>query len=643
MNPGMTYRPRASRKLGATAMDKTDAHLIHAFGSVEPPPTAAIPIAEAAFPVPEVEMVLGIGDHEPTPQPAPDPTRLPILVRVSDPSWEPGQVADLQISSRIGRVISATGTRATVAALQDDPGVESIEASRPSASFDVVRSAPFIRANLVHTDLGETGDRALIGIIDSGIDVLHEAFRDESGAATRILAVWDQTDRTGASPAGPPGSGPAPAIGLEWVPRGRIHVQDDINGYISTGMVPPPLGRDLIRMHGTHVASIAAGRKTAEFAGGIAPDAAIVVVIPDSQQSEDGTLSHGYSASHLDALAFIKAIANQRRLPVVVNVSQGMNAGAHDGKSTLEIAFNDFCGLGSRKGIVIVKSAGNERNQHVHAKLNLVSGGQDTLTWVAEDRHPGPDAVELWFEPNDELEFRLRHPVNGETPWVTTATPTVRGTFPDGSGYKLMYTRFHRDNGDSQCVVTITAGPGSLIAGGHWSLDVRSPTIVSPEGEVHAWIEKTNDNVRFTIPSPDMTVTIPGTADSVITVGSIDASTPFVVAPYSCFGPTRDGRDKPDLAAPGENVLAAQAGTAAAVYSASGTSMAAPHVTGAVALLMSARAKMADTNAEVEQMNANQIGSLLRHTTQNHGGGWNPGMGFGVLDVAAALNEMPSI
>ena len=51
-------------------------------------------------------------------------------------------------------------------------------------------------------------------------------------------------------------------------------------------------------------------------------------------------------------------------MPVVVNVSQGMNAGAHDGKSMLEVAFDEFSKGGRQRGRVIVKSAGNERHKY---------------------------------------------------------------------------------------------------------------------------------------------------------------------------------------------------------------------------------------------------------------------------------------
>jgi endonuclease G len=128
-----------------------------------------------------------------------------------------------------------------------------------------------------------------------------------------------------------------------------------------------------------------------------------------------------------------------------------------------------------------------------------------------------------------------------------------------------------------------------------------------------------------------MTLSIPGTASSVIAVGAVDASRPIQVGPFSSYGPTRDGQKKPLVCAPGVNVHAAEGGTDDAVFPDSGTSMAAPHVTGAIALLLSRTSKSGKIPA------GNQIATALRQKTQNYNGRWDRGQGFGVIDVAALL------
>lgn len=585
---------------------KVDAYLVHTFHAAEEAPIRTASTTVFRRPAPW----------------------LPFLVRTRDPNWQPEHIPEFEVSSQLGRVFAGRGTMNCLRALQDDPMVVSVEASRPGASYEVATSLPFVRADVAQTQFGETGDRALIAFIDSGIDILHNAFLDAAGTGTRILAIWDHSPW--------------------WASTAELIPQDDINRYIQDGTAPREL-RDPLK-HGTHVASIAAGRKGARFAGGVAPDAKILMAIPNHNFAPTDPNSTGYSKGHVDALAFIKQFAQERNLPVVVNVSQGMNAGAHDGKSPLEIAFDEFSGGGREPGFVIVKSAGNERNQKSHAMINLVLQGQQTLSWsvkIPTTRVVGTEpevTVELWFDSADELQVALVHPGGATSPWVTLTNPSATGHFFYRTRYDVTYVRRHQDNGDSRVVATLRPHSGSGIEAGDWTLQIRSPVVRSPTGTAHAWIERQGGFAQFaTFVNEEITLTIPGTADTVIAVGSIAPTLPYQLADYSCFGPTRDGRQKPDVAAPGEGISAARAGTLSGVRVECGTSMAAPHVTGAIALLLSRRAKLRDSNPALEQLNANQIKKILAQSAQNFGGTWNPGMGFGVLDVAAALQEASAI
>jgi endonuclease G len=124
----------------------------------------------------------------------------------------------------------------------------------------------------------------------------------------------------------------------------------------------------------------------------------------------------------------------------------------------------------------------------------------------------------------------------------------------------------------------------------------------------------------------------------VISVASVDAAKPFKVAAYSSVGPTRDGREKPDLAAPGERILAARGGTLQSIRQESGTSMATPHVSGAVALLLS-RTERRLNGSTLPQLNANQIRRALTLLSQNSDGRFSAEMGYGVLDIQGLLEE----
>ncbi len=540
---------------------------------------------------------------------------LNLVIRVGSPAWLPGAVPDLTLQSRLGTVVTARGTARSVTALLADPGVISIEESRPVGSAsECERSMPFIRAIGEYPAVGgafrEAGDHALIAVIDDGIDVLHEAFLDGDGKS-RIVGIWDQ--RTDGRP--PDGFG-----------YGHFHDAAAIAGYIADGKVPTGLGRN-VRGHGTHVASIAAGRAAGDFAGGVAPQALLLVVI------SGGAGPIGYSTTHIEALAFFDRVATQLGLPVVVNLSQGMNAGAHDGRSALEVAFDAFSQAGRLPGRVVVKSAGNERNKDGHAKVTLPAGSIETLTWQRNPQAARTERLELWWRADSDIRFRLGDPGNTWSDWTDRAAPERAGVLGASGPYRLKFIKRHVDNGDS--LLSIELGDvGSPAANGQWKLEMHCRTAPA-DALLHAWIERAD--ARF-VPSrfigfddPEMTLSIPATAASVIAVGAVEAGDPLRVGSFSSYGPTRDGRECPTVCAPGVGVRAACGGTSDGVFSDDGTSMAAPHVSGAIALALS-RARRNDRS-----LTGSQIAAALRQNTRSYNGKWDRGQGWGLLDVTRFL------
>lgn len=542
---------------------------------------------------------------------------VPLVIRVTHSTWQPRPDIALQIGARMGQVITAHGSTHAVQALLGDPDVISVEQSRPGGAVECARSMPFIGVAAEYPSaeglFSEKGDRALVAIIDNGIDLLHHAFLDAQGGS-RVLAVWDQRDPTGPSPAG--------------FAYGTLHDGARIAGYIASGTVPPSLGRNPFG-HGTHVASIAAGRPAGAFAGGVAQDAKLIVVI------SAGTGPIGYSKTHIEALAFIDAEATRRGLPVVVNLSQGMNAGAHDGKSALEVAFDAFSESGRRPGRVIVKSAGNERARAGHAKVTFGAPGADRLSWRRDPKAHGQERIELWWKGADQLSFKLVGPLsqNAVSAAVSIDEPTAKGLLGDNGPFRMQITQRHVDNGDNLLEVEL-GGPASSAAVGEWHLNIEAGKVV--EGiEIHAWIERSGgEPTRFTNHiEEEMTLSVPATAASVIAVGAVEAINPMRVGDFSSYGPTRDGQDKPLVCAPGVRVVAANGGSADEVRSEDGTSMAAPHVAGAIALLLS-RAEKAG-----RRLGANQIAAMLRQTTRDYNGRWERGRGYGLIQVAKLLAQ----
>jgi hypothetical protein len=151
----------------------------------------------------------------------------PLVIRLGDPAWDRKDVTDLVIQTRLGNIATARGSEASVRELLADSRVISVEESRPAGSIECERSMPFIGIAAEYASAAgkykETGDSALIAIIDDGIDVLHKAFLDANGNS-RIVGVWDQTASAGTPPRG--------------FSYGTFHDAAAIAGYLKAGAVP---------------------------------------------------------------------------------------------------------------------------------------------------------------------------------------------------------------------------------------------------------------------------------------------------------------------------------------------------------------------------------------------------------------------
>ena len=141
----------------------------------------------------------------------------------------------------------------------------------------------------------------------------------------------------------------------------------------------------------------------------------------------------------------------------------------------------------------------------------------------------------------------------------------------------------------------------------------------------------------------DLTINDPGNAERAITVGATHRDMPHVygVSYFSSKGPTGDGRLKPDLVAPGEKILSCAAGlhlesgdgppTPRDYVEQSGTSMAAPHVSGVIAAFLSVRREFIGQPELVKQIFTSTATDLRRRETFQ---------GKGLVDLMRAIQSV---
>ena len=196
----------------------------------------------------------------------------------------------------------------------------------------------------------------------------------------------------------------------------------------------------------------------------------------------------------------------------------------------------------------------------------------------------------------------------------------------------------YRDNGDNLLKITIVPSTATIQVG-RWTLNVIGTNVRSSGRQVDIWVER-NDAaraVRFVPEVPEITLSIPGTADSVVTVAACHSVMPLQLTTSSSFGLTRDGRPKPDICAPGFEIIGAKAADVdhCATIAMTGTSMAAPHVTGALALVLSYRHKQPGR----PQYNAQQLRAEVIKTAKNYTL-HHAGFGYGMLDAEQLFNSL---
>lgn len=466
---------------------------------------------------------------------------------------------------------------------------------------------------------GLTGKGVLVGILDSGIDYFHKDFRNEDGS-TRILSLQDQIlGQTFTKE----------EIDAALFHGSRDQASERVPSVDSTG-------------HGTAVAGIAAGngRESDGRYRGVAYESDLLVVrlgIPDP----DG---FPRTTEVMKGLDFLVQKALEWNRPIAVNMSFGNTYGSHDGSGLFERYIDQMANVGRN---VIVIGTGNEGDRAGHVmgnfyderpgdgRIRSIEREENRVIELSTAPYETGFSVQIWKNYEDDFSVFLTNPSGTVTEQISEfRTPY---TVQIGDTEILVYYGVPSPFSTAQEIYLEFLPKNRYVESGIWKFTLIPEHIV--EGRFDLWLPSAgvlNRATRFLRPTPDTTLTVPATALRPVSVGAYDDSL-RIYAPFSGRGYTREYEiTKPDLAAPGVGIVTTQKGGGYAPVT--GTSFAAPFVTGAAALLM----EWGIVRGNDPYLYGDKVKAYLRKGARELPGESrypNPQIGYGALCAADSLPD----
>lgn len=399
-----------------------------------------------------------------------------------------------------------------------------------------------------------SGKGVLIAVIDSGIDYENAVFRNLDGT-TRIKYLWDQTVE------GNPPEGYA---------SGTQYTEDEINQALTS---EARLTTRDVSGHGTAVTGIAAGNSP-DYRG-VAYESELLIVKMGIQR-EDG---FPRTTELMQGIDYVVKKAVELGKPLAINISFGNTYGSHDGSGLLERFIEE---ISDEWRSVICIGTGNEGNSAGHVYGILRESEETAIELAVQSNSPSLN-VQIWKGYFDEVDISLITPSGVRVGPIQEILGPQR--YNVGNTQILLYYGEPSPFSVDQEIYLDFLPRDIFIDSGVWQIVLTPRRIVN--GAYALWLPSQstlNEGTAFLFPSTERTLTVPSTSYGTIAVGAYDDRT-MTYADFSGRGPAGPGRRaKPDIVAPGVDILAPVPGGMFAELS--GTSFATPFATGGAALLM---------------------------------------------------------
>lgn len=355
-----------------------------------------------------------------------------------------------------------------------------------------------------------------LGVMDDGLAFAHERFRSTSEpSTTRIDCFWNQDDAPDTSPS---------------LHYGRELAKADIDtllarctqaGQVDEDAVYAQAGYINVRKRWAH------GTEVMDLAGGLRPNPLHAATLPASAREQREALgkvrligvqfrtagrtvrdtSGRWFAVHaLDAMRYILRraddLASGATYCVVLNLSYGYMAGPHDGSSMIERAIDELIAL--HPDLAVVVPAGNSNVLRCHARVDLINGAPQDLTWRALPDCATPGFLEIWLPEHvnpSTVTVRISTPSGDISPVISVKTLHVWQ-----SGADVLCTVVYLDRvatGQRSMILialapTITRQPARIAApAGNWTVTVSNDAPANGSLEIHAWVQRNETAYGF--------------------------------------------------------------------------------------------------------------------------------------------------